>query len=268
MECQELARCLAGAATDMGFSGDLKVVGCDSTNLNTGTKGGVLRHLELLFGRPLQRFICMLHTNELPLRHLFLHLDGPTTGDTTFSGPIGRLIERCETMPVVNFVSIADGDGLPSIPLEVFQDLSTDQKYLYGITEAIRHGHVPSSLANQNPGHISHARWLTLANRICRLYVATANPNHKLYALTYFVITNYSPLWFNIKCKPLCTDGPRHLFRSLQLLKLLPDSIAAVVKPYISRNAYFAHPKNIMLSMLADTDNDKRAKATKLIMKL
>ena len=55
-------------------------IGCDGTNVNSGVKGGVIRLLELELGRPLQWLICLLHANELPLRHLLQKLDGVTHG--------------------------------------------------------------------------------------------------------------------------------------------------------------------------------------------
>uniref|UniRef100_UPI00358EBD2F uncharacterized protein n=1 Tax=Myxine glutinosa TaxID=7769 RepID=UPI00358EBD2F len=50
---------------------DINVVGCDGTNVNTGHTGGVIRQLEETFNRPLQWLVCLLHANELPLRHLY-----------------------------------------------------------------------------------------------------------------------------------------------------------------------------------------------------
>ncbi|KAG0718738.1 Chitinase domain-containing protein 1 [Chionoecetes opilio] len=41
----------------------------DSTRANTGWKGGTHAHLEKMLGRKLFWSICVLHTNELPLRH-------------------------------------------------------------------------------------------------------------------------------------------------------------------------------------------------------
>lgn len=49
----------------------LLVIGWDGTATNTSWKSGVIRNMELKLGRPLQWFICQLHANELPLRHLF-----------------------------------------------------------------------------------------------------------------------------------------------------------------------------------------------------
>ena len=67
----------------------LLAIGCDGTNVNTGYKGGVIRLLEMEIGRSLQWLVCLLHANELPLRHLLQHVDGVTHVPRAFSGPIG-----------------------------------------------------------------------------------------------------------------------------------------------------------------------------------
>ena len=56
--------------TTFGIDATLKLVGADSTNLNTGCKEGAIALLEKLLGRRLVWSICLLPTNELPLRHL------------------------------------------------------------------------------------------------------------------------------------------------------------------------------------------------------
>ncbi|ESN92992.1 hypothetical protein HELRODRAFT_165142 [Helobdella robusta] len=63
---------------------ELKAIGCDGTVINTGLTNGVIRQLELFIGRPLQWHICLLHTNELPLRHLIQFLDGKTSNPRCF----------------------------------------------------------------------------------------------------------------------------------------------------------------------------------------
>ena len=74
---------------------EIKVIGCDGTNVNTDHARGVIRRLEVFLQRPLQWLVCLLHSNELPLRHLFLHLDGATTGPLGFYGPIGKALNSC-----------------------------------------------------------------------------------------------------------------------------------------------------------------------------
>ena len=125
-----------------------------------------------------------MHTNELPLRHIFQKLDGVTTGNCSFQGPIGKLIQSCEKMAIVKFKPIVDGEGLPQLPSEVLDDLSGDQKYLYNIILSIRQGTVSDDLARKKPGPINHSRWLTLANRVCRLYISTIDPNTNLQMIT------------------------------------------------------------------------------------
>ena len=81
----------------------IQAVGCDGTNVNTGQKAGVIRRLEESFNHPLQWLVCFLHTNELPLRHLFEALDGSTSDPRGFSGSIGRQLETCTQHPVTSF---------------------------------------------------------------------------------------------------------------------------------------------------------------------
>ena len=81
----------------------LKAIGCDETAANSSLIGGVIRLIESHRSLPLQWFVCMLHANELPLRHLFGSLDGATSGSVAFSGPIGKALATCEKLPIKPF---------------------------------------------------------------------------------------------------------------------------------------------------------------------
>ena len=91
--------------------------------------------LETSFNRLLQWLVCQLHTNELLLRHLFVHIDRATSGPKGFTGPIGKALASCHTLPVCNYDKI-EGE-LPVIDSE---ELSTDQKYFYDIFSAVING--------------------------------------------------------------------------------------------------------------------------------
>ena len=67
-------------------------VKADETNRNTGCNREAICNLELFMQRLLQRNICMLHLNELPLRHIFTVLDRTTKSPHKFSGPIGSML--------------------------------------------------------------------------------------------------------------------------------------------------------------------------------
>jgi hypothetical protein len=209
---------LHAAVDEMGILDKIRAVGADSTAVNTGPRGGAIHLLECRLGRPLQWIVCYLHLNELPLRHLCKELIGPTEGPTQWKGPIGKALTNCETLSNAEFESISGGDPLPDID---HNDLSRDQAYLYNIITAIRTGVISDDLLREKTGAMSMARWLTTASRICRLYVGTAQPTSELYSLTQFIVSNYGPAWFQIKCRPKCTDGPNHLLEQIKVQRLL-----------------------------------------------
>ena len=86
---------------------------CDGTTVNTGHVGGVIRLMDLHLSKPLQWCVCLLHSNELPLRHLFEHLDGAISDPSVFSRAIGKALTFCEKMPAKRFNRI--DCSLPSL---------------------------------------------------------------------------------------------------------------------------------------------------------
>lgn len=74
---------------------------CDGENVNTGEKGGIIRLFEKQLKRPLHWFICLLHFNELPFRHLYETLDkSKTTGPRSSTGVLSKQIAECENLQV------------------------------------------------------------------------------------------------------------------------------------------------------------------------
>jgi hypothetical protein len=197
----------------------LIAVGCDGTNVNTGNKNGIISQLELFVGHKLHWFVCLLHVNELPLRHLFQAVDGKTSGPNGFSGPIGKALPTCETLDVIKYVPIRA--ALPEIDAN---DLSSDQKYLYDICRAVSSGVFPVELANRTPGKMAHSRWVTTANRILRLYVATIEPLADLRLLAEFIMRVYAQSWFEIKRLPTVANGPHHLHGMIKKCSYLPNN--------------------------------------------
>jgi len=66
------------------------------------------------------------------------------------------------------------------------------------------------------------------------------------------VIKVYAPVWFNIKTKPLCSDGARHLWKLIKYSRYLSPELREIVDPVIQRNGYFGHSENILLAMVTD----------------
>ena len=191
----------------------------------------------------------MMHINELPLRHLFAEIDGPTSSPNAFKGPIGKRLTALPTLTSCDVVeyAIMESPNLPVLSESEICDLSTEQKYLYLITQAIATGNCSGRIASMEPGNMSHSRWLTTANRICRLYISTATPSSELTELVMFVMQVHA-LWFSIKRKNLMQDATVHLYCMLAWSRYLNARLQAVIEI----NAFSAHPDNVLFAMLHD----------------
>ncbi|GBN89860.1 hypothetical protein AVEN_202602-1 [Araneus ventricosus] len=93
--------------------------------------------MELILNRSLQWFVCQLHANELPMRHLFAHVDKTTTGPRSLTGEIRKSLAGCEKPSVVSSTPIEN----TLCEVTNNKNLSTDQLYLMEICEAINCGH-------------------------------------------------------------------------------------------------------------------------------
>ena len=215
--------------------------------------------MEKIIDHPSSLDSLLLHLNELPLRHYFHYLDGKTTGPKTSFGTIGKQLSHCHDLPIVDFDPVAS--ELPTIPSNVLKDLSTDQEYLYNIALAISNGKFTDGLAKQKPGGISHARWLTSASRILRLYAATLEPSKSLQKLTKFIMQVYVPVWFKIREQPDLNNGTNHfVWLWNACLTVLDEVDQNVVMPVLTRNSYFAHSEQFLLTYLMHEDVQIRLK--------
>ena len=62
-------------------------------------------------------------------------------------------------------------------------------------------------------------------------YVATENPTENLKTLAEYIVKVYAPVWFNIKLKPSCTYGSKHLFKLISYSRYLSDDFKNVLDP-------------------------------------
>ena len=86
----------------------LAIIGTDKTACIIGKYNEGIRHLEILVSRPLQRIVCLLHTNELLLRRVLATLDGSTSSPNTFTG----FTRKCLHKPVSTW-SFGQLDQIP-----------------------------------------------------------------------------------------------------------------------------------------------------------
>jgi len=69
-----------------------------------------------------------------------------------------------------------------------------------------------------------------------------------LVTIVTFIVRVYAPTWFNVKQKPSCKDGARHLFTMIKNLRYQTDELKAIMEPVIQHNSYFAHPENLLMT--------------------
>ena len=102
--------------------------------------------------------------------HLIIDLGGPTGSDNTFTGPLGKKLNSVEDLDYnSSFKVISGGPDIPFLPQDVIDDFSTDQQYGFKMVEAIKTGSVQANVFFLAIGKVSHARWLTTANRFLGL---------------------------------------------------------------------------------------------------
>ena len=161
--------------------------------------------------RPLQWIVCLLHLNKLPFHHFFDAIDEKTTGTATLAGEIGKQIKnKVHQLQLVTFQAVPS--DILQISSQVVNDLSTDQRCLYEMCQAVSMGKVSEELERCSPGALHHARWLTRANPIMRFYFSSSNPSNKLKDLVKIVMQLYAPGWFQIKSHPSVSDGARNFW--------------------------------------------------------
>ena len=116
-------------------------------------------------------------------------------------------------------------------------------------------------------GPLYHARWITLASRILRLYVSEKFPSKNLSVLAEFCIKVYFPSWFEMKPRNTISDGAKHFHAILNRISKFPDRpVRDNALESLERNSFFAHPENILISMLSDTDYQVRCLAVNKIL--
>ena len=245
---------------DTELHNKLAIVGTDGTASMTGKYNGCIRSLEELLNKPLQWVVCLLHTNELPLRHVFTMLDGTTKSPDSFSGPIGKSLNgEVSSWPVAAHFKSIPNPHFVKLPVSVIEDLSADQHYAYKICSAVIEGVVDSDLQYLKVGPIVHSRWLTLGCRILRYYISMDNPSSNLEILAQFCLQVYFPSWFEIKSNSQLTRGSKNLFNLVQRILNVPNEIVReTALKVVQRNGFFAHQENILVGMFGDDDEKIR----------
>ena len=256
-----------------GIDHTLQFLGGDSTNSNTGWRGGIITWVERFLGRKVNWLICQLHTNELGLRHLFEELDGKTSSKTGWSGDLGKLLKTTSNMGInYEFEPISLGPDIIDLPDEVVDDLSTDQNLLYRRAQAVRSGNLSRDLGLRKGGSLVHSRWLTFASEILILWMSNHGLSgellQRLRTVVVYIVSVYVPMWFRIKVLHSWLDGPRHVLTHLELLRLQTPDVQRILIPYLRTSSWFAHSESILQTLLTSSDAEERKFGVQKILKI
>ena len=72
----------------------------------------------------------------------------------------------------------------------------------------------------------------------------------------------------SIKLEPQCYNGAKHFYQMVKLSRFLPDDARAKVDKCLQLIGSFAHPDNVLLSMLVDDRREIRELAVRRIQRM
>ena len=239
---------------------EVKVIGMDGCSVNTGIHAGAIRLTELELGYAIQWVICGLHLIELVFWHILSEVDGVTKGPNQLSGPEGQHIHGdIWKLPVVKYKAIPG--PVPVLPDKVVKEFSRDQQLAYHYCHAIQNGWMPDHLVNQVIGELDKSRWLTTGVRFLCWYTRTKNPSKRLVRLVTMELNLYFNGWFRFRYHAHIQDGSRNFYFLIEQSRVLEQKDTATAQKVLQDNAFWAHPENIIVSMMGDEDQEVRVKA-------
>ena len=167
-----------------------------------------------------------------------------------------------------NFKTITPSFPLREMPADVINDLSTDQAYAYRIMKMITTGVVDWDLLQLKIGDVSHCRWLTTASRFSRLSVSkhglVGDPLRTLRVIMEYLMSDYFPMFFEIKADSSLISGPHHKLKEIQILQRMKGKdarskkVREIAMKFAEKGAWHAHSEHILLSLLSSQDEEDR----------
>ena len=140
------------------------------------------------------------------------------------------------------------------------------------MVNAIRSGKISQDLVLMEIGPVYHARWLTTANRFLKLWISKHTFRGKdlanLKLIVGYIVGVYYPMWFEAKVKHNFIEGPRHVLKQLELLRLQPNKVQEIVMPTVISSAWYSHSEAVLQTLLCSEDEVERRFAVKKVLGL
>ena len=125
---------------------------------------------------------------------------------------------------------------------------------------------VPDKIAGATVGPMLHAHWLPLVACILRTGLSTKKTSKAFSRLLFMVLNFYLPVWLGIKNAPHCQSWAFHFYFMLELSRELGIKRQEVFHKVLQGNPYWAHPENIIIVCLADTDTNVWTKGDQYVL--
>ena len=78
----------------------------------------------------------------------------------------------------------------------------------------------------------------------------------------------YYPMWFEAKVKHNFIEGPRHVLKQLELLRLQPNKVQEIVMPTVISSAWYSHSEAVLQTLLCSEDEVERRFAVQKVLGL
>ena len=74
-----------------------------------------------------------------------------------------------------------------------------------------------------------------------------------------YIVGVYAVMWFDIKSRSNILQGPIHMLKAVQLVRMnCPVQVKTVVEEVLQREGWPAHSENVLLSLLGSEDREER----------
>ena len=238
-----------------------------------------------------------MHMIEIIFKDLFFAIDGKPSGPKTYTSPIGKVIgskndswKMKDKEKIIHDKNDKDYSWWTADKVIRFKDArkglvkekpsklpNHDDNVLEQLCQLVQHG--PDSkykdAINLTPGQNSLSRWKNLAANFSLYFVMSETHTVNELLLMDIILNFYVPVLDEIKANPHFTNGPKHLFFTIKLLRDVlqnhkspcesfankKDGLYDIGKNAVLRNCYWGQYEHIQMAKMLETDQSIRKEA-------
>lgn len=211
---------IAAAVEDWDLTDNLVAMSFDTTNANSGSKGGIITLLPKLLKKPLLALACRHHVTELVLKHCY-ELEGDVSQSDKldnfkkFQDQFNSRLESCEEISYRSVLHVAKLDQLTKPWRQNILDFCLasmkvkqprgDYLELLELVVLFLGGDTQDGIKFRRAGSVSRARWMARAIYILKIWMVNLNVdnidlnlmNH-FEKLALFISKCYVKYWFSL----------------------------------------------------------------------